>query len=403
MRDLQAAFTPSKLFAPWLAVERAARNKEDSHQKRRRRDKRLRVKIGHGGTLDPLATGVLIIGVGSGTKDLGKFLQCTKAYETMLLFGVATDTYDVSGKILNKAPYGHITREKVETALDGFRGKVMQRPPIFSAKRIQGKRLYEYAFEGKEVPEEIQERPMEVEEISILEWFEGGGHNYRWPTQIAATEEQKIAEKVLHLGEANESKETVDSNSPVNLTQSSSEPETKKLLLAMEENDPVSDSKPSSHHQKPPSQHLMSGGLQLQQPPPNSTPSTTNSPETGLNAPAVKVRLVVTSGFYVRSFCHDLGKAVQSLGIMKSLVRTRQSDFEVGINTLDYSDLAKGEDVWGPKVEKMLGEWRAKTSGTNSRTEENGQENVDGVEEFKDEMENDSKTSTAERVEREVP
>ena len=105
-----------------------------------------------------MATGVLIMGVGKGTKQLQGFLECTKSYEATILFGAATDTYDVLGKVLRRAEYKHVTKEGVEKALAGFRGNIMQRPPIYSALRMEGKRLYEYAREGKEIPREIEER-----------------------------------------------------------------------------------------------------------------------------------------------------------------------------------------------------------------------------------------------------
>ena len=67
--------------------------------------------------------------------------------------------------------------------------------------------------------------------------------------------------------------------------------------------------------------------------------------------------MTVTSGFYVRSLAHDIGLAVGSAALMVSLVRTRQGDFELGKNVLEYEDLAKGEEVWGEKVEGMLSDW----------------------------------------------
>ena len=70
--------------------------------------------------------------------------------------------------------------------------------------------------------------------------------------------------------------------------------------------------------------------------------------------------MTVTSGFYVRSLCQDLGTAVGSLGMMTDLVRTRQSNFELGTNVLWYDELKQGEEVWGPKVKKLLEEWQEK-------------------------------------------
>ena len=131
----------------------------ENHNQKQKRSRRARqppqVKMGHGGTLDPLATGVLILGIGSGTKSLPQFLGCTKSYECTVLFGKATDTYDTEGKVVARKGYEHITKDMVEQALAKFRGKIMQKPPIFSALKVNGKKLYEYAREGKEVPIEI--------------------------------------------------------------------------------------------------------------------------------------------------------------------------------------------------------------------------------------------------------
>ena len=90
--------------------------------------------MGHGGTLDPMATGVLIVGIGSGTKKLSQFLGGWKEYETTCVFGTVTDSYDAVGKILRRAPTEHITREKVEGALEQFRGDILQQPPMYFPK-----------------------------------------------------------------------------------------------------------------------------------------------------------------------------------------------------------------------------------------------------------------------------
>lgn len=76
--------------------------------------------------------------------------------------------------------------------------------------------------------------------------------------------------------------------------------------------------------------------------------------------PAVRLRMTVTSGFYVRSLCHDLGVAVNSTALMAELKRTRQGEYQIGENTLEYADLERGEEVWGPKVERWLRDWQEK-------------------------------------------
>lgn len=314
------------------------------------------MKMGHGGTLDPMATGVLVVGVGSGTKSLNKFLECTKSYETVVLFGAATDSYDVEGKVVKRAPYKHITKEAVEEALGKFRGKIMQKPPVFSALRVQGKRLYEYAREGKEIPVEIQERPVEVEQLEMLEWIEGGSHDFHWPEREAEQADKDVVEKVLHLNEVVSEDKAAKEH----------EAETKDLKRKRDEdaNGTVTDDADAgSKKAKTEAEPVMSGAL----------PETTNEQSNGeakdgekaepkprCPAPAARLRMTVTSGFYVRSLCHDLGASVGSLGMMSELVRSRQGNFELGKNVLEYDDLAKGEDVWGPQVTEFLAQWSEK-------------------------------------------
>ena len=374
VRRLQNHLNPSSLFAPWLQEERRRRSHEiDRHSRKKRKDKRLSVKIGHGGTLDPLATGVMIVGVGKGTKHLQGFLGCTKTYEATVLFGAATDTYDVLGKILKRGPYQKITKEKVEAALGQYRGKIMQRPPLYSALHIDGKRLYEYAREGKELPREIEKRPVEVQELEIVEWMDGGKHNHQLPEQEAEAESKELAEKVLHFSEvvgATEDGETAH----VDTAENTSTSKRKRSLAESEEGDVVK-KKPNLDQRETDPKTLMSGALDPEEDQislklqdgadlPSHEPevsSKSTSVPTVAGPPAVKLRMTVTSGFYVRSLSHDLGETLGSFACMSALVRTRQGQYELGKNVLEYEDLDKGEDVWGPKVTGFLEEWQSET------------------------------------------
>ncbi|GFF47612.1 probable tRNA pseudouridine synthase 4 [Aspergillus udagawae] len=377
IRTLQHHFNPSKLFKPWLDEERARRNRESSYQRNRRRSRRLDVKIGHGGTLDPLATGVLVTGVGKGTKNLNDFLGCTKTYETVVLFGAETDTYDKLGKIVRRAPYEHITREVVEKALEQFRGKIMQRPPIFSALKVQGKKLYEYAREGKEPPIEIQSRPVEVSDLRILEWYEPGTHEYEWPREEAAGEEKEVAERLLAKDDtlpvassvetevpAEDSGEKEASTATKRKTPPPAEEPTKDDVDAPSSTDAelaptaAKKQKITANGDSAPAQAEPSSGSSGLATTPANEPS---------QPPAVKITMTVSSGFYVRSLAHDLGKALGSCGLMSSLIRTRQADFELESDkVLEYKDLEAGEDVWGPKVKRFLEEWEKKRAETNT-------------------------------------
>jgi len=104
--------------------------------------------IGHGGTLDPIATGLLILLIGRAwTKQSNHFLHHTKSYEVVVKLGESTDTYDREGKILNQS--SHVpSQTEIQEALSNFQGEYLQIPPMFSAKKVQGKRLYQLARQG---------------------------------------------------------------------------------------------------------------------------------------------------------------------------------------------------------------------------------------------------------------
>lgn len=115
-------------------------------------------KVGHTGTLDPMATGVLPVCVGDATKISQFILESTKAYDATVKLGAVTDTLDAEGKVLETRPVPAITRELLEGALSKFRGTFAQVPPMYSAIKVGGKRLYELARAG----EEIERKPREV-------------------------------------------------------------------------------------------------------------------------------------------------------------------------------------------------------------------------------------------------
>lgn len=125
-------------------------------------------RVGHGGTLDPDASGVLPIGVGQGTRVFEYFADSTKVYRAEVTLGVATNTYDASGTMVTHQDPSHITREQVEAALAGFRGHIQQRPPMFSALKRDGQRLYELARRGEQI--DLEPRPVHVLRLELLEW-----------------------------------------------------------------------------------------------------------------------------------------------------------------------------------------------------------------------------------------
>ncbi len=127
-----------------------------------------RFKVGHAGTLDPLATGVLLVCTGRATKRISELQEGMKEYVAEVTFGATTPSFDLEKEIDATYPWEHITREKIEEVLPRFTGHVMQVPPVFSAVKVDGKRAYSYARKGKEV--EIKAKPLEIREMEILGW-----------------------------------------------------------------------------------------------------------------------------------------------------------------------------------------------------------------------------------------
>ena len=124
-------------------------------------------RIGHGGTLDPLATGVLPVFVGRATRGVEFFEHAEKTYEAVLRFGVTTDTEDITGTVLEEKEV-HISEEDLLGILPKFRGKIQQIPPMYSALKVNGQKLYDLARKGKEV--ERQPREIEIFKLECLEF-----------------------------------------------------------------------------------------------------------------------------------------------------------------------------------------------------------------------------------------
>lgn len=260
LQTLQSSFAHSHTFASLRKNQPKRPSKLDSHA----------FRIGHGGTLDPLAAGVLIVGIGRGTKHLQQYLACSKTYETIVIFGGSTDTYDCTGNMTARANAHHVTQGLVEEKLDLFRGTIQQAPPIYSALKINGIKACEYARQGKALPRNLESREMQVDECTLMEWYAPGQHSFSWPGEYLPS-----------------------------------------------------------------------------------------------HVPAARIKLVVCSGFYVRSFAHDLGIACGTYSHMVSLLRTQQANFTISeppgepglVSAITYADIEAGEDVWGAKLRPQLEDW----------------------------------------------
>ena len=127
-----------------------------------------KIKIGHAGTLDPLATGILLVCIGKATKQVDALQAERKEYVAELMLGATTPSYDMEHPVDKTYPTDHITREKVEEALVALSGERLQAPPIFSAKKVEGLRAYELARAGEQV--ELRKALINIYSITLEEY-----------------------------------------------------------------------------------------------------------------------------------------------------------------------------------------------------------------------------------------
>lgn len=238
------------------------------------------IKVGHGGTLDPLASGVIVIGIGSGTQKLQGFLtDCTKVYETTVVFGAATTTYDVTGKVLEYA--GDVEQKVTEDSIKDiiskhFSGEITQYPPVYSAIKMDGKRLYEYAREGVPLPRKIESRQVTVDFFEVV------------PGSVKVVTKDELT--------------------------------TDKAGIATEQA----------------SQEEKDFYLRESMPPVGAALRADQEPQSYVMA---RLRFAVSSGTYIRSLIHDLARALNVSAYMQTLERVRQGPFILDENVFDLDDI----------------------------------------------------------------
>ncbi len=130
-----------------------------------------KLKVGHAGTLDPLATGVMIVTTGRATKRIEQLQAGVKEYVATLALGATTPSFDLETEIDGRHPTAHITRGLVEETLPRFCGRIEQVPPAFSACKIDGKRAYEMARKGRDV--QLKPKTLVIDEIELLDYVDG--------------------------------------------------------------------------------------------------------------------------------------------------------------------------------------------------------------------------------------
>lgn len=127
-----------------------------------------RFKVGHAGTLDPLATGVLLLCTGKATKKIEELQKQTKEYVAEIMLGATTPSYDMEHPVNETFPYEHITKGMVEETLKQFVGDIAQRPPLFSACKVEGKRAYDLARKGSDM--QLEPKQIRIDSIDLINY-----------------------------------------------------------------------------------------------------------------------------------------------------------------------------------------------------------------------------------------
>ncbi|KAL9189822.1 hypothetical protein ACHAXT_009497 [Thalassiosira profunda] len=277
----------------------------NNNRKRGRRKKPL-IKVGHGGTLDPLASGVLVLGIGRGTSMLQSYLEGDKQYIAACQLGYETDTLDAEGKLVQTAAWEHVTSlGDVEAVLPKFTGKIEQVPPLYSAIRVDGKRLYEIARKDSAKTEEVEIPKREVEVYGV---------------QASAT----LEESALRSGvvDGPRYREAAAEKEAAADAEAAAKGDEEKVVAGEEGSEDESGGgkrkkRRRDKKKKPPKKSLFNE---------SNVPSIpVSSPN--LELPQFALSVQCGGGTYIRSLVRDIGCELNTVATMTGLVRTKQGPF----------------------------------------------------------------------------
>ena len=284
--------------------------------KMRKRGKPL-MKVGHGGTLDPLASGVLVIGIGKGTSKLQSYLEGDKQYTAMVELGYETTTLDAEGDIVKTMDWKHVTSiDSIrETVVPKFTGKIQQVPPLYSAIRVDGKRLYEIARNGDEKDAQDVEIPMRDVEVHKLE-VEKSLSDSVMKSGVVDGKKYKEAVKEMEAAAASAAAEKAAAAAPPppeDEQESNDEgatPGKKKKKKRRGGNKKRTEKKKYFDESTVPTVQCD---------------STTDA--TSFELPLFTLNVSCGGGTYIRSIVRDIGYEMDTVATMTGLVRTKQGPF----------------------------------------------------------------------------
>lgn len=290
----------------------------DQHSKNRiKKYKTKKLKMGHGGTLDPLAEGVLILGVGKGTKKLGEYTNgATKVYDATGLFGGSTTSGDADGQLIETTDNEGLKREDLDDIPQRFIGTLNQTPPIFSALKMDGMPLYEYARKGLPLPRPIKARTVHVYDLKLSDDCLSTDHNYEFIKSEVDEDGSTLVDKLKGNPTLNDH--------------------------------PVSFSE--EYMKKAAAESLSTETLPVKVVDPHKYEVP------GYRAPLLRFASTVSSGTYVRSLLSDFARALGRSAYIVKLVRERQAEWQLGKNCFQPADFDLPEGVWEPVLQKVLRE-----------------------------------------------
>ena len=307
----------------------ATNNNNSNGKKKRNRKKKPLLKVGHGGTLDPLASGVLVLGIGKGTSQLQDYLKGDKQYVAAVQLGYETDTLDAEGKVVKSADFDHITsiEDEEKKIMHKFVGKIEQIPPLYSAIRVGGKRLYEIARKADDDEDdtkaedvEIPKREVEIYSLSVGSSLEdrvvksGVVDGRRYKEEVAKIEEAEVAKalaaKVAAAAAAAEAATEEDGLTKEEVgSDDDDEPKSKRTKRKRNKKN----QKKKSNFKKSPFND-------------ETVPSIT-SDNAQLELPQFTLSVSCGGGTYIRSLVRDIGYELDTVATMTGLVRTKQGPF----------------------------------------------------------------------------
>ena len=297
-------------------------NNNQGGGRRRKKNKPL-MKVGHGGTLDPLASGVLVLGIGRGTSKLQSYLEGDKQYTAMVELGYETTTLDAEGDIVKTLDWNHVTSiDSIrDVVVPKFTGKIQQVPPLYSAIRVDGKRLYEIARgedEKKAEDVEIPKRDVEVYKVEVENVLSesvirsGVVDGKRYKDAVKVIEEERKAAAAAAEKAAAEITEADDSPAPENESDSNDAAcdtgKKKKNKKRRKRNDKKKNEKKNLFNE-------------------STVPTVQYDPNTSFELPNFTLNVSCGGGTYIRSIVRDIGYEMDTCATMTGLVRTKQGPF----------------------------------------------------------------------------